>query len=307
MRKTYFPQQFLDKYSALLGPEWDIFFETIKQKQPKSFWVNTNKTSVENVIESLTKKGIKTIPLLFHPQAFAIDYSEPGKLEEYQKGWISVQEKASMMPVAALNPKKTDKVLDACAAPGMKTLQLSNLAGEILATDVHSKRMEILDKTMKAFEMKNVTTKRIDFRNLKHNKRFDKIILDAPCSSEGLVRKKREALISWSQKLVEKKSIEQKHMIVRAFDYLAEGGEMVYSTCTFAPEEDEEVVNHLLKERNGVGEKQKLGKASVVLVQLKGVKIRENKNCPGCVRLYPQDNNTQQFFFAKIKKETNQK
>ncbi len=293
MRSTYFPKEFLDKYSKLLGSEWDLFFETIKQKQPKSFWVNSNKATVEQVIESLTKKGIKTTPLLFHPQAFGIEYSEPGKLEEYEKGWISVQEKASMMPAVALNPTKNDTVLDACAAPGMKTIQLSNLAQKVLATDLHTKRLTILNKSKAMFGLENVGTKRIDFRNLKRNKRFDKILLDAPCSSEGLVRKKREALIDWSQKLVIKKAEEQKHLIVRAFDYLKDGGEMVYSTCSFSPEENEEVVMQLLRQRKN---------AIVEKVNLEGVKIRKNEICENCVRLYPQDNNTQQFFFAKIKK-----
>ena len=303
MRKTYFPQQFLDKYQALLGKEWDAFFKAIKIKQPKAFWVNTNKASIGQVLRSLKEKGIHFEQLPFHNQAFLIDCQEPGHLEEYQKGWISVQEKASMMPIIALAPKKEDYVLDACAAPGMKTLQISNFAGKVLACDVHSKRMEVLKKIKMRFALLNVETKRIDFRNLKRNKRFDKIALDAPCSSEGMVRKRREALIDWSLALVERKAKEQKHLIVRAFDYLREGGEMVYSTCTFSPEENEEVVMHLLNERNGSAGKEKLGLAVVVPVQLEGVKIRENELCPNCVRLYPQDNDTQQFFFAKIRKE----
>lgn len=303
MRKTYFPQQFLDKYQNLLGKEWMEFFEAIKNKQPKAFWVNTNKTSIVEVEKSLKQKGIKFERLPFHEQAFFIEYNVPGHLEEYQKGLISIQEKASMLPVVALNASKNDYALDATAAPGMKTIQLSNLAGKVLATEVHSKRFAILKRTIERFKLENVEAKRIDFRNLKRNKRFDKILLDAPCSSEGLVRKKREALVDWSQKLVEKKSAEQKHLIVRAFDYLKKGGEMVYSTCTFAPEEDEEVILHLLKERNGSKGKEEIGKAVAVPIELKGIKIRENKLCENCVRLYPQDNDTQQFFMAKIRKE----
>ena len=303
MRKTYFPQQFLNKYSALLGNEWNAFFDTIRRKQPKSFWVNTNKTSIEEVKRLLKSKEIKFGQLPFHKQAFSIEHNVPGHLEEYKKGLISIQEKASMLPVVALGVSKNDYVLDATAAPGMKTIQLSNLAGKVLATEVHSKRFAILKRTIERFKLENVEAKRIDFRNLKRNKRFDKILLDAPCSSEGLVRKKREALVGWSQELVEKKSAEQKHLIVRAFDYLREGGEMLYSTCTFAPEENEEVVIHLLKERNGLAGKRMLGRAVVVPIKISGIKIRENNLCNNCARLYPQDNDTQQFFMAKIKKE----
>jgi NOL1/NOP2/sun family putative RNA methylase len=295
IKKTFFPKEFIEKYSAFLGAEWPTFFETIKRKQPKSFWVNTNKTTIEKVKKTLSEKGIKFEQLPFHGQAFSIEYPQPGSLEEYLCGEISIQEKASMLPAIALNPNKEDCVFDTCAAPGMKTIQLSNLAGKVLATELHSKRYEDLLAVKKIFALENVETKRIDFRNIKRNKRFDKILLDAPCSSEGLVRKKRDALSSWTNKLVRQKAAVQKNLIVKAFDYLKENGEMVYSTCSFAPEENEEVVRFLLD---------KFSNASVENIEhlLKGIKIRKNELCENCVRLYPQDNDTQQFFLAKIKK-----
>ena len=293
MKSSYFPKQFIDKYEKLLGEEWPAFLASIEQKRPKAFWVNTNLATVDEVRASLEKRGIKFHNFPFHSQAFYIEYRKPSELVEYQQGKISLQEKASMLPVVALAPKKTDTVFDTCAAPGMKTVQLSNLAGKVIATDVHSKRFGTLEKIKKNFALENVELKRIDFRNIKRNKRFDKVLLDAPCSSEGLIRKQREALVSWSPGLVYKKAGTQKHLIVRAFDYLKEGGEMIYSTCSFAPEEDEDIVNFLLEKRS---------EAEVIPVQLKGMKIRENKLCKNCVRLYPQDNDTQQFFLAKIRK-----
>jgi NOL1/NOP2/sun family putative RNA methylase len=294
MRSTFFPKEFIEKYSKFLGSEWDEFFKVIQTKQPKSFWVNTNRATVAEVTASLKKNNIPFVPLKFHENAFGVNVMAPGQLEEYQNGFISIQERAAMMPVAVLAPTKEDYVLDACSAPGMKTIQLSNLAGKVFAAELHTKRFEILKKTIAKFDLKNVEAKRIDFRNLKRNKRFDKILLDVVCSSEGLVRKKREALADWSQNLVKRKAHDQKHMIVRAFDYLKDGGIMVYSTCSFAPEENEEVVNYLLGQRKN---------AVVEPVKLEGVKIRENKLCKNAVRLYPQDNDTQQFFFAKIRKE----
>ena len=298
MRNTYFPREFLDKYSAFLGKEWDEFFKTIQTKQPKSFWVNTNKSTINAALDSLKSKNISFKWLKFHEQAYSIDFSTPGQLEEYRSGLISIQEKAAMMPVVVLNPSKEDYVLDACSAPGMKTIQLSNLAGKVFATELNTKRFEILKNTISRFDLKNVEAKRIDFRNLKRNKRFDKILLDVVCSSEGLVRKKREALTDWSQSLVKKKAHDQKHMLVRAFDYLKDGGEMVYSTCSFAVEENEEVINYFLTRRTN---------ATIEPIVLEGVKIRENKLCKNCVRLYPQDNDTQQFFIAKIKKHKSTK
>ena len=298
MRNTYFPRQFLDKYSALLGKEWDEFYKVIQTKQPKSFWVNTNKSTINEALDSLKKKNISFKWLKFHEQAYSIDFSTPGQLEEYRNGLISIQEKAAMLPVIALAPTKDDYILDACSAPGMKTIQLSNLAGKVFAAELNTKRFEILQKTISRFDLKNVEAKRIDFRNLKRNKRFDKILLDVVCSSEGLVRKKREALLGWSENLVKRKAHDQKHMLVRAFDYLKDGGEMVYSTCSFAPEENEEVINYFLSRRTN---------ATIEPIKLEGIKVRENKLCKNCIRLYPQDNDTQQFFLAKIKKHKSTK
>ncbi|MEK6959470.1 MAG: RsmB/NOP family class I SAM-dependent RNA methyltransferase [archaeon] len=296
--KTYFPQEFLDKYSSFLGKGWEEFFATISKKQPKCFWVNTAKSTPAEIIESLSKKGVKFSQLAFDEHAFFIEMEKPGDLEEYKFGKISLQEKAAMMPAAALAPKKGDKVLDACAAPGMKTLQLSNFVGakgKVIACDVNSERFKFLCSTISKFGLANVEAIRCDFRNLsKKGMKFDKVLLDAPCSSEGLVRKDFDALRGWSLDLVKRKSEEQKKLIISAFDLLKEGGEMVYATCSFAPEEDEDVVRYLLMQRQN---------AKVIPVELTGIKIRDDYLCSDCVRLYPQDNDTQQFFFAKIKKE----
>jgi tRNA (cytosine49-C5)-methyltransferase len=297
LKEPYFPPEFIKKYKELLGKEWGDFFNTIQREKENTFWVNTNKTTINEVKESLREKGVEIKELPYHPQAFSTNHPKPSNLSEYLEGKISLQEKASMLPVIALNPKGGENVFDTCAAPGMKTIQLSNMvgsSGKVLATELSDKRHLLLDDIMKKFNCTNVITKRIDFRNVKRNKKFDKIILDAPCSSEGLIRKQREALIEWSPALVRKKAANQKNIIVKAFDYLKEEGEMLYSTCSFSPEENEEVILDLISKRKN---------ANIVPIKIEGLKIRKNDLCENCVRLFPQDNDTQQFFLAKIKKE----
>jgi NOL1/NOP2/sun family putative RNA methylase len=297
-QKTFFPKEFLEKYKEFLGEEWETFFSCINNKQPKSFWVNTNKTISKEIISSLENNKINIKQLPFHPQAFSIDYERPGELKEFVLGKIALQEKAAMLPAIILKPKENDLVLDACAAPGMKTIQLSTLMnnkGKIIACDVNSERIKALEHNKTKYGLKNVEIKRMDFRNLlpAYKEKFDKILLDVPCSSEGLVRKNREALKGWTIKLVERKAQTQKELLVKAFELLKKGGEIVYSTCSFAPEENEEVVLKMLD---------KFKNTEILKIELNGIKIRENKLCLNCVRLYPQDNDTQQFFFAKIRK-----
>ncbi|MFA5125781.1 MAG: RsmB/NOP family class I SAM-dependent RNA methyltransferase [archaeon] len=297
-QKTFFPEEFIEKYETLLGEEWPAFFSCIQRKQPKAFWLNTNKALPKETITSLENHGVNLKQLPFHLQAFSIDYERPGTLREFEFGKISLQEKAAMLPAIVVAPRENDLVLDACAAPGMKTIQLSTLMhnkGKIIACDVNSERTKSLEHNKTKYGLNNVEIKRMDFRNLlpEYKEKFDKILLDAPCSSEGLVRKDREALKGWATKLVERKAQTQKELILAGFDLLKKGGELVYATCSFAPEENEEVVLKLLD---------KFGNAEVLKVELSGIKIRENKLCKNCVRLYPQDNDTQQFFFAKIRK-----
>lgn len=290
-QKTFFPDEFTAKYKALLGEEFPEFLETISRKQPKGFWVNTNLAKADEVSASLKAKDVTISQLPFHRQAFSISMARPAELSEFREGKISLQEKAAMLPAAALSPSKDGKVLDACSAPGMKTIQLSNLAGNVLATDVNTTRFRSLAHNKGKYALNNVEISRTDVRNVKE--KFGKILFDAPCSSEGLARKKRDALKGWSMKLVERKAKMQKELITHCFSLLKENGELLYSTCSFAPEENEDVVNHLLKENPA---------AEVLPVKLEGIKIRKNDLCKNAVRLFPHDNDTQQFFFAKVKK-----
>ena len=290
MQQTFFPIEFISKYKNFCGNEWGPFFSTIKEKQPKSFWINSKKSNPIEIESFLKKKNIPFENYPFSKQAYFIDYKKPGDLSIFKEGKISMQEKAAMLPVLALNVEKKDYVLDACASPGMKTIQLSNFAGKVIAVDVNSTRVKSLQYNKENYGLNNVEVKRTDARNVKES--FDKIMLDAPCSSEGLVRKRKEALKGWSQKLVLQKAKAQKDLILSCFDMLKPNGEMVYATCSFAKEENEDIIKFLLDKRE----------ARVVPIRFDGIKIRKNEWCENCVRLWPQDNNTQQFFLAKIKK-----
>ena len=293
MKQTYFPFEFVSKYKRFCGDEWGDFFSAIKVKQPKSFWINSKKSNPNEIESFLKTKNIPFKKYPFSDNAYFIDYKRPGDLVIFKKGKISMQAKAAMLPVLALNPTKKDYVLDACAAPGMKTIQLSNMAKEVLAVDVNSTRVKSLLHNKFTYGLQNVKVIRNDVRNIKE--RFDKIMLDAPCSSEGLVRKRKDALKDWNQKLVQSKAKTQKDLIISCFDMLKPNGEMIYATCSFAQEENENIVNFLLEKRED---------AKILPIKLDGIKIRENKLCPNVIRLWPQDNDTQQFFFAKIKKWT---
>lgn len=304
MEKPFIPPEFREKYSSLLGKESAEFFECCSRKIPKSIWINSLFAKPGLIAKDIRKKNWILEPL-FHENAFAlVGVEKPGQSPEFRKGLFNLQEKASMLPAIILDPGKRDFVLDAAAAPGNKTLQLSclmNGAGRIIAVEKNVERFRSLRFNVKKFGVKNVLAKRMDLLDARRKNVFDKILLDAPCSSEGLVRKDPDALANWSTGLVMKKAVLQKAMIGKAFDLLKQGGALVYSTCSFAPEENEGVVQTLLE--NG-GRLEKIG--------VKGFRLRNglaeyngkrfDESMALCARVYPQDNDTQQFFIAKIRK-----
>jgi len=306
MKKTFIPEEFKNKYEKILGSESEEFFSFCKTKYPKSIWANSLKIKPGLLEKILVKKGWK-LEKLFHENAFELENIEkPGQSQEFKEGLFNLQEKASILPAIVLNPNPKNIVLDACAAPGNKTLQLSclmNGAGKIVAVEKNFERYKSLCFNIKKFEMENVEAKRMDLLDAKKKCLFDKILLDAPCSSEGLVRKDFDALKNWSNKLVRIKSDLQKKLVKKCIELLKPGGTIVYSTCSLSPEEDEEIVDFAL---NG-------GEVSVEEIGFGGFKTRKgiiewngkkyDSEVSKCARIYPQDNNSQAFFLAKLVKK----
>ncbi|MCR4335733.1 MAG: RsmB/NOP family class I SAM-dependent RNA methyltransferase [archaeon] len=305
MKKTFIPQEFKEKYSKIMGKENDAFFEYCQIKMPKSIWVNSLKIKPEILVKELREKGWK-LEKLFHENAYSLkDVAKPGQSEQFKQGLFNVQEKSSMLPVIALNPKKGETVLDATSAPGNKTLQLSclmNGTGKIICVEKNVQRFRSLNYNVIKFGMKNVITKRMDLLDAKKKNLFDKVLLDAPCSSEGLVRKDFDALKEWNSELVEKKSELQKKLLEKSIQLLKLNGELVYSTCSLSPEENEEVISTAIEN----------GNAELVSIKFNGFKTREGlkeyndkkfaRGIEKCARIYPQDNDSQAFFVAKIRK-----
>lgn len=183
--------------------------------------------------------------------------SELNRSEFIENGELYVQNAASFLPIIALNPKKNDKVLDLCAAPGGK----SDLA---LSLGLNPKNLHLNDNSkVRFFKMKkrfdalglNINYSMYNLKNITRHKKdyaefFDKITLDAPCSNEASIKlNKPRSLKHWSEAHIKRLRDIQRAGILAAFDFLKPGGTLVYSTCTFAPEENEGVIQYLLKKR----------------------------------------------------------
>ncbi|MBI4116650.1 RsmB/NOP family class I SAM-dependent RNA methyltransferase [Candidatus Pacearchaeota archaeon] len=238
---------------------------------------------------------------------------EPGELGralEHMLGYYYLQEIASMLPAIVLSPKKNDLVLDLCAAPGSKTTQMAAMMenrGTIIANDSKLDRIKILASNLERCGVTNAIITRTDgiplCRKMKEeNFLFDKILVDAPCSGEGTIRSSKKTLLMWNINTVNSLSKVQKKLLESAIEILKTNGEIVYSTCTHAPEENEEVLDFILRKFPNV----RMEKIFIPVKIRSGIskwKDREYlEDVTYSCRIYPHVSDTEGFFIAKLRR-----
>lgn len=305
---------FVERMKELLGEDFDNYQKTINQLSKKSIRVNTLKISPEELKKKLEKKSwIIKQPFEKHPEIMIIESDlQPGELGrslEHLLGYYYVQEISSMLPVLALNPKPNETILDLCASPGSKTTQIAakmENTGTIIANDLKLGRIRILASNLERCGVMNtIITKSGGVglcKNLKENFQIDKILVDAPCSGEGTIGSSKETSKMWNINKIRSLSKIQKNLFESAFELLKPQGVLVYSTCTYAPEENEEVIDFILKKFDNV----KIEEITLPTKSREGIKKWHEKEYLEDVkyscRIYPQDSNTGGFFIAKFKK-----
>ena len=211
-----------------------------------------------------------------------------------------------MIPPIVLDPKPSDFVLDIAASPGSKTTQIAQYMqnkGILIANDYTYERMKPLSINLQRCGVTNTIITLMEGQWFKKSGiEFDRILVDAPCSGTGTIRKSLKTVYIWNPDMVKRLSITQKQLIETGFNLLKKGGILVYSTCSLEPEEDEGVVDFLLKKyENAKLEEIKLNlKKSPAILEFEDKKY--NDEIRKCLRIWPQDNDTEGFFVAKIKK-----
>jgi len=292
--------------------DFESYSEIIHKPRINFIRCNTLKISPGELKKRLTKKGWKTKqPYKKHPEIFLIKSDlgpgELGRSIEHLLGYYYVQEVSSMLPVIALEPKENEFIFDMCAAPGSKTTQLAAYMknkGTIMANELKMDRIRILSSNTERCGASNVLISRKDCIALssklsKAGLKFDKILLDAPCSGEGTLRSSPRTFLIWNLKVVKKLAREQKKMLAFALKALKKGGILIYSTCTHAPEENEEVVNFALDNFPVRLEHLNLPlKCRPGLIEWKDKEF--HPETIKCCRIYPQDNDSEGFFVAKF-------
>ena len=317
MKKINPKPEFLEKMKKLLSQaDFEKYERIIQEPLLNSIRCNTLKISPDELKKNLEEKSWKiSQPWKDYPEVMIVENElQPGELGrsiEHLLGYYYIQELASMLSIIALVSKQNELILDLCASPGSKTTQMASQmknTGTIIANDINIQRIQILASNLERCGVTNTIITRDDgirfCEKLKLQElKFDKILLDAPCSGEGTMRSSPKTCLMWNPNTIKSLSKLQKKLFKNAFEILKPNGEIVYSTCTHAPEENEEVVDFALKEFKDeikIEEIKLPVKCREGIVEWNGNKYDEKVKF--CARIYPQDNNTEGFFIAKFKR-----
>lgn len=249
---TKLPQQFLDEMKNILKDEYDDFIKSYEEPKTTGLRVNTLKMTKDKLVD-LGLFKLNQIP--WSKEGFYYDETidRPGKNPLHEAGAYYLQEPSAMSVVPKAEIKENDKVLDMCAAPGGKStyiLSKLNDTGLLVSNEINPIRIKALGENLERFGARNCIITNTDSSNLKKAFAgyFDKVIIDAPCSGQGMFRKDEVAISDWSYaKVLECQSI-QREIIRDGYEMLNNGGILVYSTCTFAKEENEVVINEFIEE-----------------------------------------------------------
>ncbi len=313
--KTQFPSQWLERMKAIIpSDEWELFLKSCTKPLPKTFWKKKEIT----LPQDWNIKKAQKIPEAYFFQNKNLD-TPLGKTLSHFCGHIYLSSLSSMLAVHVLDPQPGEVIVDTCAAPGSKTTLLSermNNTGVIIANEIDRRRINILQDNINRLGVQNTILSQKDARNIDQyfGEEVDRVLVDAPCSNDAHGRKNSKFYGNiWNESDIKKASKQQEKLIKSAFSILREGGEMVYSTCTLAPEENESIIqNFLSQEKN----------AEILPIDLgniphhKGIdhfldtkyntEITQNVK-----RLYPHLCDTQWesecFFLARIRKKSLQK
>ena len=240
------PEAFLQRMKQQLGEEYTAFLESMERPRAVALRFNPLKGEPQQL-------PFVQEPVPWEPMGYYYDpQARPGLHPFHEAGVYYLQEASAMAPVALLDPQPGECVCDLCAAPGGKSTQIAGrMMGEgfLLCNEYHPKRAKILSRNIERMGIANALVTNEEPKKLaqQYPGFFDRVLIDAPCSGEGMFRKEEAAVTDWSQQTVQMCAERQQQILHWGAQLVRPGGRLVYSTCTFAPEENEDAVAAFLK------------------------------------------------------------
>ena len=301
---------FYDYFQRLVGEDYKRFWERLLK--PLKPAIRVTRKAPDNLLERLERRGYSFRQIPRYAKGYRVeegDIDRLGNLLEYALGYFYFQEAASMIPPVVLRPEKGDRILDLCAAPGSKTTQMADMIeneGLIIANDINRTRLRMLGSNVQRTSSYSVIVTSFDGRRLPRRLRgfFDKVLVDAPCSALGTARRYPENLDKRKLEFTLRISRLQYELLKSGVLAAKKGGLIVYSTCTLTVEENEAVVDRILKEFEDKLEVERIEvpglKYSPGLTEREGMKFDERLR--KTIRIYPRQNDTEGFYIALLRR-----
>ncbi len=268
------PKEFENRMKDII-PNYDKFINEMENDNVKGIKVNTNKIEVEEFLKIFPYK-LEKIPYT-NDGFYLKENIKIGNHPYHHMGLFYSQDPGAQAPINSIEIKEDYKVLDLCAAPGGKSIQIASKLkkGFLISNEYNSKRAQILYSNIERMGLTNVIVTNSDVNTLKevYQGYFDLVVIDAPCSGEGMFRKNIEALNEWSLENIELCIKRQKEILKNAKDMVKENGYILYSTCTYELEENEKMIEWFVKNYNY--EIKELNK-KIDNYTIKGIKTSEN-------------------------------
>ncbi|MDJ0854695.1 MAG: RsmB/NOP family class I SAM-dependent RNA methyltransferase [Desulfobacterales bacterium] len=296
------------RYSGILDDP-QAFTRSLARPLDRFLWINADRTDLASLRAMLARSGFETEALPWHPTGLRVKYPAAGLGHHwaYRAGLFQIQEAGSMLPVLVMDPRPGERILDLCAAPGNKTAQIAlalENRGTVVSNDVIGERQRATRMMIDRLGLANVTLTCMDGVNYPRTAGvFDAVLVDAPCTCEGTSRR-NPARAPAADPPYASKARKQKLLLRQAIRRCARGGRIVYSTCTYAPEENEAVVDAVMREWPGA-------------VRILPSRIDGMRTAPGLVRwqgrdfhpdlrssmrVWPHQNDTAGFYVALLEK-----
>jgi len=311
------PQEAIDRLRIVLSNEdYVAALQSFSNPKPIVFRINTLRSTEASVLEDLSSAGLEVTPIPWCPLGYKLENGTIGDLQSLRcgkEGWIYIQAASSMTAAHAMQVEEGMSVLDMCAAPGSKTTQLAavlNNTGILIANDRSRKRLYRLREVL---QLQNATQVEVlcgegERLGKTHADCFDRVLVDVPCSGEGRFRlDKPRRLENWNVQEIRRLAKLQTQLLIAAIRCVKVGGRVVYSTCTFAPEENECVLEHVLT-KNSIDAKVVPVSQSIMPPAVRPV-LKEwqgrtfAQHLEGAIRIIP-DETTTGFFVAVIERNS---
>ena len=293
-----------DRYRDII-PEFRAFLSTLNTPQPTHIRINPFRVKYEEFQQTMGDRRYRLVPVAGIPDAFRWESNgTPGSTLEYFRGWYQVQGLTSMLPPRILDPRPEERLLDMCAAPGGKATYLAQLTQNqalIIANDVSHHRIGILRSHCDRLGITSIIVTRYRAQSFPMRMQFDRILLDPPCSAEGTYRTGRRPPLTEEPQVSYRLQRLQQMLLDRGLELLRPGGTLVYSTCTYAPEENEAVLQEAVEG----------GRAEVVPIDVPfpyapGLEVwngqRFHPSLKQAARFYPHIVDSWGFFIACLRK-----